>query len=170
MKLTVKQGHHYNDNLFATGPHLFANCFKKTVKFDPTCEYELPEYDQEDVNKLFGGEFGLFAVHKNSARFGWRWSRSIKKIELLAYVYVDGARNWDSQMRFPVVAQIDLNEEVECEISIEKGRYFFTVKRDGIVINFASVNHGPIHSWGLTHSLYFGGTESAPHDMHVYMR
>ena len=169
MKLTIKQGNHYDDNIFSSWPHLFKTAFRKTVKFDKSCEYDLPAYNSEDVNKLFGGYFGFLAEHKNSARFGWRWSKSDKKIELLAYVYNNGTRNWDEQMRFPVVAQIDLDQEVECEIWIESGRYFFSVKLEGAIIGFKSVFHDKIPFWGLTQSFYFGGTATAPHDMYIFM-
>jgi len=170
MKLTIKKGEHYDDNLFSTWPHIAQKLFKKIVTFDKTCEYELPVYSQGNVNKLFGGYFGLFAEHKNSVRFGWRWSFADKKIELLAYVYDAGKRNWDEQMRFPVVAQIDLDETVECSICVMPDSYVFEVKKDGKFVGEpVVVPHDRIPSWGFTQSLYFGGAEPAPHDMSVFM-
>lgn len=171
MKLTVKEGNHYDDNIFSVGPHIFKKEFKKNVRFDKSCEYTLPAYSQQNVNKLFGGYFGFFAEHKYSVRFGWRWSVSDQKIELLAYVYDGGKRNWDDQMRFPVVAQISLDESVDCSIDILKDSYVFSVKgADGQIIGQQiSVAHSKITFWGITQSFYFGGDASAPHTMSVYM-
>lgn len=171
MKLTIKEGNHYDNNIFSVRPHIFQKAFIKNVKFDNSCEYTLPAYSQQNVNKLFGGYFGFFAEHKYSARFGWRWSVADQKIELLAYVYDAGRRNWDDQMRFPVVAQISLDENVNCSIDILDDSYVFNVKgTDGATIGQQiTVLHSKITFWGLTQSFYFGGETKAPHTMSVYM-
>lgn len=146
--------------------------------FHDDCEYDIPAYNQDSVNKLFGMSFGLHihkdsngnwdgGLHWDSARFGWRWSKSDKCIELLAYCYDDGVRNWDNQQRFPVVAQVQLGDEVTCCIELRGSDYLFTVTDRYGRVNNTVVKHGDIASWGFTSGLYFGGTIPAPHEMNV---
>ena len=144
------------------------------VTFGESCRYELPDYHGENVNKLFGLSFGFGGVHHNSARFGWRWSRSQQCIELLAYCYVNGVRNWDEQKRFPVVARVLPSQTVRCEIAAAyeyiNGQdvpvYTFMVEGPGIHC-LLSVPRVDVPPYGLTCGLYFGGALPAPHDIHV---
>lgn len=170
MQVTVKKGQHYNDNIFSRGLHLFTKRFKKSVTFSDSCEYTLPAYDAEDVNKLFGASFGFFAVHKNSVRFGWFWDAQDRKIRLVAYVYDNMKKNWDAQMHYPVVADVELNQSVDCIILVKEDTYILTVEKDGVQVGqTVVVSHGKIPSYGVCQSLYFGGTETCDHDIHVYM-
>lgn len=171
-KLTIKQGHHYHGfPPFTTLPWVGEKRMGRYVTFDAICAYDSAAYNADDVNKLFGLSFGFGGVHGNSARFGWRWSKSAQCIELLAYVYTHGVKNWDEQLRFPVVAQIGLGERVELEIVAcqHKGQYcyIFTVKRVHEIFNHTTVVAGPdsLPSFGLTHGFYFGGELTAPHEM-----
>jgi hypothetical protein len=171
-KLTIKQGHHYHAfPPFSTLPWLGKKEMARYVTFDKSCAYDSAAYNADDVNKLFGLSFGFGGVHHNSARFGWRWSKSAQCIELLAYCYVNGVKNWDEQLRFPVVAQVGLNERIELEIvAVEhKGdfSYIFTAKRVHEIFSHTKVIAGPtsLPGFGLTHSFYFGGELTAPHDV-----
>lgn len=157
---------------------------QRYVTFDKSCRYELPDYNSLDVNKLFGLSFGWGAyknvggpgyippVHWNSARFGWRWSRSQQCIELLAYCYVNGKRNWDEQMRFPVVTQVQLGEQVECMIQLVEGTLgpqygFSTYKVNSPITGSAWIGTVEQPHYGFTCGLYFGGSQPASHDIHV---
>lgn len=144
------------------------------VTFHEDCRYTLPGYNSLDVNKLFGLSFGLFAVHENSARFGWAWNEADQCVDLLAYCYINGERNWNEQKRFPVVAQVKLGQRVKCTIMEHgsSGYYGFTVRdpETESVLGVAIVTcPRSLPFFGLTHSLYFGGALPAPHDMHVTM-
>ncbi|MCC2547736.1 hypothetical protein LJY25_14870 [Hymenobacter sp. BT175] len=172
MLLTIKKGRHQDTRPFSSWPHFGRKSMAWQVTFARDCEYQLPAYNREDVNKLFGLSFGLFAVHKNSARFGWRWNPGNERIELLAYCYIDGKRNWNERLAFPVVAQIRIGETVECRLGIHaNGFYYFTVRdTDGKSLGMHLTDKLPdLPRYGLTHSLYFGGALPAPHDMHVTM-
>jgi hypothetical protein len=173
-RFEVKEGHHYHGMPpLSTLPWIGEKTMARYVTFSPECRYDSAPYNSQDVNKLFGLSFGFGGVHGNSARFGWRWSNGDQCIELLAYVYKDGVRNWDEQMRFPVVAQIGLGERVECSLvaSSHKGQWFyiFKVKRVHEIFDHTTVANGPdsLPGFGLTHGLYFGGSMACPHTMTV---
>jgi hypothetical protein len=93
----IKKGKH-KSVFFRPKLHFFKNEICKRVKFDKSAQYQLNNVDQFDINKLFGISYGFH--HKNSARFGWRWSTRMEKIEILAYVYRDGKRvsEWDESI------------------------------------------------------------------------
>ena len=178
---TIKEGSHYDDKLFSTWPWINSSSIKRYVRFQEDCQYVMLPYYQGNVNKLFGLQFGVkiqkdltgnwdVGVHWNSARFGWRWSESDQCIELLAYVYRKGIRNWDEQMRFPVVAQVKLGDVIMLEIVSDKNNYYFYSQKNGEEQKSFIVTHESQTQWfGLTHSLMFGGTPAAPHTMHIEM-
>lgn len=168
--LVIEAGNHHNNSWYCLTPFITRKEFVKTVQFTESCAYTLPDYNQEDVNKLHGASFGLGAIHGSSARFGWRWSRSSQKIELLAYVYDRGIRNWDSQLRFPVVASVAIGESVRCSLRVTPTAYVFHVTQgDQTLGQMVSVPHGRIPSWGLTSSLWFGGALPAPQTIYVFL-
>jgi hypothetical protein len=175
-KYTIKAGEHYHQTPpLSTLPWLGKPAIARNVTFDSSCAYDSAPYNAQDVNKLFGLSFGFGGVHQNSARFGWRWSTSDQCIELLAYVYKDGQRNWDEQMRFPVIAQINLAERVECELTVigDKTRtlFRFQVRRVFELFSHEVIVEGPrsLPKFGLTQGFYFGGELVAPHEMSVQL-
>lgn len=178
---TLKAGNHYHSwPPFSTLPWIGKQAIARHVTFSDSCRYDSAPYNSQDVNKLFGLSFGFGGVHGNSARFGWRWSMADKCIELLAYCYIEGQRNWDEQLRFPVVAQVQPGQKVLCTIeavrkkaflgttlAIEAGDTFlFSVEAGGQVFT-TEVRRGLLDCYGLTHGLYFGGEQPAPHTMAV---
>jgi hypothetical protein len=168
--LIIEKGNHYDNRWFSSWPFIGKKEFKRTVEFTDSCAYTLPDYNSLDVNKLYGASFGFLGIHKRSARFGWRYSRSEQKIELLAYCYDKGERNWDAQLRFPVVAAIAIGEAVECSIKVTASSYIFHVtKGDETIGQLVAVAHSKLPSWGLTASLYFGGELPAPQTLYVFM-
>ena len=171
---TIKEGAHYHAlPPFSTLPWIGGRKVSRTVSFSPECAYELPAYNSEDVNKLFGLSFGFGGVHHNSARFGWRWSKADQCIELLAYVYNEGKRNQDEQLRFPMVVQVAPGRTLRLRIEYldddKDPRYVFTVdNKDGWYIWDEDVPAPKnLPGYGLTHGLYFGGSLPAPHEMSV---
>lgn len=146
----------------------------RQVTFDTSCEYDSAAYNADDVNKLFGLSFGFGGVHHNSARFGWRWSKNDQCIELVAYVYNEGKKNWDAQLRYPVVAQVKPGKTVWCHIIYtpaigDKAGYFCFMVDDPqqrwLETNVIAPDNLP--HYGLTHGLYFGGELVASHNMSV---
>lgn len=172
---TLRAGRHYHAMPpFSFLPWIGQQKTERYVTFDESCAYDSADYNGLDVNKLFGLSFGLRGVHWNSARFGWRWSKSAQCIELLAYVYKEGVRNHDEQLRYPVVAQVKPGQRVYCKIiaeydeEFEGPHYLFEVDADNQPWRMLVVPRPKsLPSYGLTHGLYFGGALSAPHEMKV---
>jgi hypothetical protein len=171
----VKQGKHYHGiPPLGTLPWIGQQAMARAVTFDASCAYDSAPYNSQDVNKLFGLSFGFGGVHHNSARFGWRYSMADKCIELLAYCYIEGQRNWDEQLRFPVVAQVQPGKPYLLEVDYDGDTYEFSVAGikfpigsglwdEAFVVNAAK----KLPAYGLTHGLYFGGALPAPHTMGV---
>ncbi len=166
---TIKEGHHYpgwDINL----PWVGEQSMRRYVHFHEDCKYDSAPYNYQDVNKLFGLSFGFEGVHHNSARNGWRWSNGDQCEELLAYCYVNGTRNWDEQLRFPVIAQVDLLENIASNIYYDPTGYFvFEVhSQTGTLLGATEVKTiSKLPSYGLTHGLYWGGDSLCPHTMIV---
>lgn len=170
----LRTGHHYHGVPPVSGwPWIGRPSMERYVTFDANCQYDSADYNSQDVNKLFGLSFGFGGVHGNSARFGWRWSKSDNCIELLAYVYTHGVRNQDAQLRFPVVAQVKPGQRVCCKIQA-----WWHPETSAPCYEFETSSTMPGHeifvprpeslpNFGLTHGLYFGGALAAPHDMSV---
>lgn len=193
--ILIKQGNHNHQFPPLTFlPWIGKQSIERMVCFDVSCEYDSAAYNSDDVNKLFGLSFGWGAyksvggpgyispVHWNSARFGWRWSKADQCVELLAYCYVNGVRNWDEQLRFPVVAQVQPGDEILYRISYDKstGIAVFTVFCRREVRNrtlYVYVDNMPkigevsvqltpgLPQYGLTHGSYWGGVLTCPHDI-----
>ncbi|MGK0362182.1 MAG: hypothetical protein ACI9U2_004502 [Bradymonadia bacterium] len=125
--------------------------------FDDTAIYETRDpSNQADINKLYGFADCSAHHHTNSARFGWRWYDD--ELQILAYTYVDGDRQWS------LLGSAPLNEAVEYRIQLDGDRYVFTF--DGQV---TEMPRGCDGNGGVKYRLYpyFGGDEEAPHDISI---
>lgn len=159
-KYTILKGLHYS-NFF---PRILKlkekQILTKTFEFTDSCEYEIDE--TSCVNKLFGFSFGLFGVHKNSARFGWTYNKETDLIVIWKYIYDNGKLIKQSigttkigqKCKFQIICN-KLND-YESEVTFHfndcwaASHMFTTQKR-----------------WLLTLGFYFGGHTSAPHKMHI---
>lgn len=169
MIYTIKQGNHSASGL-NFGIHSNGATVSKTVIFHPNCQYDLGNVNQADINKLYGFSVGLFNSNQyNSARFGWRWSIPKQKIELLAYVYVNGVRinEWDQDI---FICDINTNRSIYTEISVVGNQYRFETINifddEGVVKYFPRSGSGA----GYMQFPYFGGDEVAPHDMTIELK
>lgn len=154
----------YENFIIPAGKH--ANIWKlqslqsKTLSFsaifDQSAIYEATTVEnQHDIHKLMGFSDCNSTHHENSARFGWRWLDS--KLEIHAYIYVDGERITQ------YIGDVELNEPVDYQLQITNDHYVFYLQ-----------GHNPVRmtrkapcSKGLYYMLfpYFGGDEVAPHDI-----
>jgi hypothetical protein len=143
--------------------------FKKTsmrAYFLPTCLYQLStNYDQ--VNKLFGISEGFH--HWDSARIGWRCLDG-EKIELLAYAYVNKKR-----IIKPMI-KCNAQQWVFCHIENKPSKYVFkalTANGQSITVSIDKPKRLFIYDFSklFIYRLYpyFGGQQSAPHDMSLYL-
>jgi hypothetical protein len=141
----------------------FCNSLAYIAKFDYTCEYLTQDpNNQDDINKLFGFTEGLRHVHDVSARFGWRWNPTIRKIEILAYVHTKVG------VQHIYLHSLSLGEEVSLEIIRYNNKYEFRVADNIIAIVYKSIKTNPLISFKLRP--YFGGDETAPHTMYIYLK
>ena len=130
---------------------------KRKVVFQDSCRYDLKNENQYDWNKLFGVCFSILGIHMDSVRFGWRYNLQKGIIEICIIIYKDGL------VQRLQVAEIDIDKEIDLEISIERVNnqieVFFFVENlhvGGIVLAPSSV-------WYFGCGFYFGGDERAPH-------
>lgn len=126
--------------------------------FDDSAIYEtLSESNQADINKLMGFSDCTSHHHSNSARFGWRWYDD--ELQIHAYTYADGTRS-DEEL-----GTVEIDEVATYSIEIDSDRYLFTF--DGVTTEMDRGCSGG----GVKYQLYpyFGGDETAPHDITIYI-
>ena len=162
MKFLIKKDKHYSEQyLYKFVNILNTNRFLKyQVLFDNTCKYEIPKEDQEDINKLFGYTLG-FNHHKDSARFGWFYQD--KTIHLHAYVYDNGVR------KSKLIKNLDLNTQYVLTLVDEGNNWLFSVDDGWSVIGSVKIPKSCEFKYGYKLWPYFGGNNTAPHDITIQM-
>jgi len=156
-KYIIKEGKHSSSNKIRT---LKSDTISFDVKFTETAIYksEKPS-NQYDINKLFGFSDCNQHHHENSARFGWRWLD--EKIEIFSYVYNNGVRS------YTFIKSILPNEIHEYQIIILEDNYIFSV--DNSIVIEKRTNKCDVGLYYLLYP-YFGGDESAPHKIIIFMK
>jgi hypothetical protein len=155
---TIKAGkneiEHNTSSLFTSSSIRFQ------AVFDSSCIYTTtsPE-NQVDINKLIGFSDCSSHHQTNSARFGWNWYDNALRI--YAYVYVDG----DRQAR--ELGTVALGALNSFRIATSGNSYIFTFNE--------RIETMPRHcsgGVGVAYKLlpYFGGNETAPHDIRIKIR
>lgn len=116
--------------------------------------------NQADWNKLMG--LTTLDIHGDSLRLGWRYDPVDDEIELGLYAYIHGVR----------VDQYITSVAVETvhDVTLSWTEDLLSAEVDGISVEVAGpMAHAPRVTWVLT-TTYFGGDETAPHDIHVEVR
>ena len=140
-----------------------AHIIKRSFMFTDSCKYLLDENDQLDWNKLYGVSFGLFGIHKNSARFVWRYNPKINKIQIGAYWYLDGYRNWW------LLCSVEPDKLINFKITILYDSVVFTVLDDLVPIA-KYVLYTPetlLKKNKYRCGIYFGGNKKAPQKIEI---
>lgn len=131
------------------------------VKFNPCAVYQTVDpVQQHSINKLIGfSDFGAHH-HQHSARFGWKWIN--EQMEVHAYCYVNGER----KEAFVGVAEIGKYHHLELHLQEDK-YVFFMDNLPAVEIERANQSNS-----GNRYMLwpYFGGQETAPHDILIQMK
>ncbi|MBY0481728.1 MAG: hypothetical protein K2Q21_10255 [Chitinophagaceae bacterium] len=141
---------------------------KFNFKFDSSAIYTTVDpLNQSDINKLYGFADGVsfntyYTIpphHINSARFGWAWYNNALRI--FGYCYNDSVRV-SKQLQ-----TVEIGKWYHAGIRLLNGGYEFTVenKKDTMA---RTVNTPTIIGYKLFP--YFGGTETAPHDVTIKIR
>jgi hypothetical protein len=151
----IKTGNHYSEQ---NAPQIMnRSAMSAHVTFDSSAIYQsVDPVNQGDVNKLMGFSDCGNDHQQNSARIGWSWTG--EKLELYAYCYVDKARVIKSLGNFP------LNKAITCSISAKDKYYYFKADNinDSIPRFCADYNSSRYKLFP-----YFGGDETAPHEVKI---
>jgi hypothetical protein len=139
---------------------LKSNHLSFKVKFDSSAIYKTAaENDQSDINKLFGFSDNNATHHEFSARFGWRWSNNA--LHIFAYVYNN------SVMSFKELGVVEIETENSCSIKVSGDKYIFILNGTETKMSRASTT---TEAEGYKLFPYFGGDESAPHTISIWMQ
>jgi hypothetical protein len=137
-----------------------------TVLFDSSCMYDITQVDPYDWNKVFGLGFvgsenqhvGQAPHQVDGARVAWRWNPAQNRIDLGAYVYVEGKRIMQE------LGGMKINEERRLTIKIDYEKKTYTIL-DGDPIPFT---HNKTIAY--RNGLYFGGNQPAPQTIRVKIK
>lgn len=155
---TIKQGQQYCDK--NDYKPVEVSEMKFVVKFDSSAIYKTQSAEnQYDINKLYGFSDNNSDHHSYSARFGWRWSDNA--LRLFAYVYNEGS------VTSKELTTIPLGSEVNCDIQVSGDKYLFTVNDKTVTMTRLSTTD---KGKGYQLYPYFGGDETAPHDLRIWIK
>lgn len=155
----IEQGRNYPDD----NPTILfgGSSLTKTARFDETAIYQTKAAaNQADINKLYGFSDCYSHHQTNSARFGWRYYGG--KIELHAYAYRAGVRS------SKLVSTILPYEQQKLTIKMSGSQYVFYV--NGLEKARLSRGCAYVPFTGYQLLPYFGGDETAPHDIDVKLQ
>lgn len=138
------------------------------VIFDESAIYSTVDpNNQADVNKLFGFSDCNSNHVENSARFGWRWYQD--ELQILGFVHFEG------DIQILELGAVELNKAYRYEVYLDDDEYLFRI--DGVTDSFtngiARMNRSAkVCEVGYYYRLwpYFGGDETAPQDINIFMR
>ena len=154
---------HAKIDVLPFGPQSLESVYDLCVflaRFDSTAIYQTQSIEnQYDINKLYGFSDNNSDHHQYSARFGWRWSD--KALRLFAYVYNGGA------VISKELTTVMIGAEVNCSIRISGDNYLFTV--NGITTSMPRTATTD-KAKGYQLYPYFGGDESAPHQINIWIK
>jgi hypothetical protein len=163
----LSKGCHYSDN-YPLMTIYTSDEIWRTVLFKSNCEYDLGNDNQGDTNKLFGiGKLGVVnfkSAHlQDSGRFGWRWDIKKHQMEIMAFSHVNGV------MKFESMGFISLEEEVFLKLKIDWNNhcYIYRIIQDDILLKEYREKFTTNKYVRTELSLYFGGDETAPHNMNI---
>lgn len=171
----ISKGNHYADGLN------FQPVFGKSkaeylVTFRQSCLYDLGNSNQGDINKLCG--WGHLDHRANSVRFGWRCVGDM--IELCGYLHVGSS--WFGKQPHQVYLfdpKLLIYPERKYQLVInmkevsEHTEYFMGVIDPNTSLYLGKITiKRPKLSWfqkaiGTKNYFYFGGDETAPHDIYA---
>jgi hypothetical protein len=158
VQYVIPQGQQYcMQNAFTAADY---SQLKFVVKFDSSAIYTTQQSsNQGDINKLYGFSDNNSQHHLFSARFGWRWKNNA--LELFGYIYNDGT------MSFTSLGTVAIGSEHQCSISVNEQNYVFTLNGVSTTMPRSSKT---IKASGYKLFPYFGGDESAPHEIKIWIK
>jgi hypothetical protein len=165
LEFVIKKGKH---RAFPPPIGLWCNktTLRRVISFDDNCKYDLGNDDQFDTNKLFGIGY-LEGFHKeDSARFGWRYDTESGKIILTAFCHVNGV------MVYEDLCSVFFFRKYLTMLLIDGCFYrFLVVDAESPFTKYGDVTIRFTHDkmWSYPLGPYFGGNQTAPHDMSLHI-
>lgn len=157
-KYTIRQGQNYCDgNNYVSTSYSELNFI---AKFDSTAIYtNVNPENQLDINKLYGFSDNNSTHQMFSARFGWSWNNNA--LRLYGYVYNDGIRSSKE------LGTVSIGAENSCSIKVNPKSYVFSLngKIDSLPRTSTTVK-----ATGYKLYPYFGGDETAPHTVYIWIK
>jgi hypothetical protein len=161
MEIKIEKGKHYASGIHVR-PYLGKRFISWKINLDISCLYTPINDDSNDLNKLCGISFGHH--HKKSLRFAWRPDFNIPgQFMIYAYWYSNGQR------RSLYIGNISHNLDYEFQIIIDESIVAFAIYHPRISqypLYCTDINYPePKVRIGYYLWPYFGGNNTAPHDM-----
>lgn len=164
-----KQSPEYKEYFISRGQHYAeGNTFQLVDKkemhflalFDSSCIYTTVNPENiTDINKLYGFSDCSSLHQENSARVGWLWNG--KAVELYAYCYADSIRS------NKLLGTVTIGSAADLTISVQPHQYVFDYGGKKTIMDRGCVSDSIL---GYQLYPYFGGDETAPHDIHVFIK
>jgi hypothetical protein len=167
VKYTIKKGSHSSGFRFC--PVVNKKQMSVLVKFDVSCRYELQGEDQKDWNKLFGWSY--LRHQDNSVRVVWRYNENRNDIEVAPYLHSRGKIIFPNESQIICIA-IDC---FTCIDLIDTGDQYLVITDMGLGDNTEVCSSmmplNGIRKFPVGYKLYpyFGGNQTAPHDINIFM-
>jgi hypothetical protein len=158
VEFVIKKGNHSSRSKAQT---LMTNRLRFEALFDESAIYtSIDPIQQHSKNKLMGFSDCNSVHQQNSARFGWHWID--EGLHVTAYVYANGQRLEE------YIGEVQLNQFHRYEVGFEDDYYFFRLDD----LPEVRVERKASCRMGLFYVLwpYFGGQETAPHDIRILIR
>lgn len=158
VKYNIPQGQQYS----SPSPFRSVQTYemKFVVKFDSSAIYTTSNpVNQYDINKLFGFSDNNADHQDYSARFGWNWSNGA--VRLFAYTYNKGVRASQE------IGTVAIGTENTCSIKVAESSYIFSLNDKTITMARESTTQ---QGQGYQLYPYFGGDETAPHDISIWIK
>ena len=153
-RFLIRKGNHYCDQ--NTVKSISTSEMKFTAKFNQSAIYTtIDPVNQYDINKLWGFSEGLNHQY-NSARIGWSYNNSA--LRLYGYVYSKGVRYSQE------IAAVNLDTEILCSIKLSGSSYL--ISANGVTVILPR-GLSTTRASGYQLYPYFGGDETAPHDITI---
>ena len=158
IKFTISEGKQFcNNNIYVTTSY---SELKFLAKFDSSAIYTTTDpSNQDDINKLYGFADNNTTHQKYSARFGWCWYNNA--LRLYGYIYNSGIR--DSKE----LGTVAIGYENNCSIKVTPTAYQFTLNGK---VDSLPRSSNTIRAEGYKLYPYFGGNESAPHTINIFIK
>ncbi len=153
---TIKKGKHRSTYSFGYSKD---TVFGWNIEFDSSAIYKcVDSLNQYDINKLIGWSDCGEDHMENSIRFGWRWLND--NLEIHWYKHENG------DFSFSKICDVDICKEHSYELTITDWDYKMRV--DGTCV---WVSRNCVYA-GNRYQLYpyFGGDETAPHDIRIKIK